>query len=205
MNDVPSEAALGLIASHYADSVECVRRAETARGRFTVLMLATFAAMLLCWSEPVRSTDFTGEVLAKKLEVGQFVVPLPAIQASLLILLAILVFRLFQLDVFVEKSYPYIHDLEGTLQRAIGDKTAFGREGKHYDDQFCRFRWLAWVFYKWLLPVGTVGGGIAFGVTAQISAGAWTPCFYLDWLAMLALAISGLLYLLDIHKEPPEP
>lgn len=163
------------------------------------MVLAVLAAMVVCWAEPASSASTASQFIAKRIDVGQFEIPLATIQTSLLVLLTALCFRLFQLDVYVEKSYPYLHRLEDILEESVGEADAFTREGRRYKREFAWFAELTWVFYKWVLPLAIFCAGLGFGIVAMLGVPAWCLRFVLDGLAVLALFLSTACYLHDLH------
>lgn len=117
-------------------------------------------------------------------------------------LLLIFVLRYFQIAVFIERQYPYMHKLEDVINKKFGVEV-ITREGKAYLHNYPLFSDWMWVLYTIIFPLlllASTTAKIAFELKV-LFAGKWCVGLIFDVVIFLLLAVSVILYLVMLHKK----
>lgn len=139
-----------ILYDHYKETVNNVKQNENKRNKkFLIIMTQIFILFLITFkSDGVIKT--ISDFLIIKWNIGLYF-SINIIQISILISLLYCVIRYFQLNVQIEKLYPYIHKLEDKLATEVND--VIGREGKNYLNNYPKTQNIIYYCYKFLFLI----------------------------------------------------
>ena len=139
-----------ILYDHYKETVNNAKQNENKRNKkFLIIMTQIFILFLITFkSDGVIKT--ISDFLIMKWNIGLYF-SINIIQISILISLLYCVIRYFQLNVQIEKLYPYIHKLEDKLATEVND--VIGREGKNYLNNYPKTQNIIYYCYKFLFPI----------------------------------------------------
>ncbi len=163
-----------------------------------VLALAFFAFQVI---SPNDSISVANDLLNFKfgLSVG---LNITIIGNIIWYLLLIFTLRYFQVAVFIERQYTYLHKAEDLVNKDMNEDL-ITREGKSYLDKYPLFSNWMWALYTIVFPL------LLLGITATKITGelkyvwvnGWSLGSILDSIAFVLLTISIILYLTTLHKK----
>lgn len=187
------QAQLAILHDHYRDSCTIMQGQRSARDRYFYLVVAVVA---IAWFDIVAPQDFAaivGEALKTRLQLT--VAPdLGYLRSVLWFLLLGLTVRYCQTALSVERSYDYIHDIEGVLTKHVHE--AFRREGAAYRSKYPLF--LDWAHYLYVFAAPAVLlAVVALWTRAQIPTwrpASWPGLVWFDVLVSLTIVVSIILY-----------
>jgi len=194
---VNSETKINIIHEHYRETFSVISEAIKRRDRlmlFVVVILGFFAFQSI---SPILSNQIVTDLLSFKFGLN-LKVDLSIIRNVIWAFLLIFSIRYFQVAVFIERQYAYIHQLEDKLNKEVGDEL-ITREGKSYLHEYPWFS--NWICYLYtlvfpLLLLVVSGYGLVKGFDGMCSMSI-NEIF--DFLIYLLLVISTVLYLGVIH------
>lgn len=194
---VNSETKINIIHEHYKETFSVISETIKRRDRlmiFVVVILGFFAFQSV---SPILSNQIVTELLSFKFGLN-LKVDLSIIRNVIWSFLLIFSIRYFQVAVFIERQYTYIHQLEDKLNKEMGDEL-ITREGKSYLHEYPWFS--NWIYYLYtlvfpLLLLVVSGYGLVKGFDEMCSVSS-NEIF--DFLIYLLLVISTILYLGVIH------
>ncbi|MCX6717534.1 MAG: hypothetical protein NTU76_02570 [Candidatus Taylorbacteria bacterium] len=117
-------------------------------------------------------------------------------------LLLIFTLRYFQINVFIERQYSYVHKIEGILNGEIG-KEIITREGKSYLSDYPIFSDWMCLLYTLIFPLLLILTATAkiIGELLNISMYGWSLNSGLNFGVFILLLISIVLYLFVHYKN----
>jgi cytochrome b subunit of formate dehydrogenase len=120
--------------------------------------------------------------------------PLAALLSISWTLSLVFTLRYCQYSIFVERQYKYLHKLEETISKAIGEEAIYSREGASYLEDYPPFTTWAWIFYVWMFPIIVIiSSGVLLYIEMVRGPHAWPYKAY-DILMGMGIAISYILY-----------
>ena len=117
-------------------------------------------------------------------------------------LLLIFTLRYFQVAVFVERQYLYLHAVEEKLNKELGQEL-ITREGKSYLHKYPLFSDWMWMLYTIIFPLLLLVVS-AVKITSELKylcVNGWSFGLLLDSTAFILLTISIVLYLTTLHRK----
>lgn len=152
---------LELLHDHYKESFALIREKEQQRDRLLLIIIGLYAVIILAVGYPAEFGGSVGTLTIFGTEVKTEAIPTAALLSALWVFTAVIVLRYCQLCVSVERSYPYVHDLENVISGGLGDGISFCREGKAYLDNYPPLLNLAWRAYGYVVPLIVGGATVA--------------------------------------------
>lgn len=193
-----NEQRVAVLHEHYKDSIEKQCAREKTRTRLLLGILALLGLLSLHWYNPQESVAVAQQVSQKYINVQLDPI---AIGSLLWGLLVINVHGYYQLDLQIERAYPYIHQLEDRIGELIQEQALFGREGKHYLKNYPLFSAWSWWLYKAILPIIVLGMMTHHILYEYQTIHTTHNLLMLDSLCFISASISLFLYLWQIHRE----
>ncbi len=145
---------LELLYGHYTDTYAGIQTVIKSRDRFFISILVLLAFMSFQIALPTESGSVIADFVRTKLGVhGTLSVSFlgTAVWAGLLFAAV----RYFQVVVYLERQYKYIHALEAELSPFYSG-IPFTREGAFYEAEYPWFSAVVHRLYSWVFPVGLV-------------------------------------------------
>lgn len=191
-----------ILYDHYKDTCSTIGESVKRRDRlmlFVILALAFFALQTIF---PTVSNTAVNDFLNFKFGLT-LKLDLSVIGNIVWFLLLIFTLRYFQVAVFIERQYKYIHYLEEKLNHEAG-KELITREGKSYLHQYPIFSDWMWLLYTVIFPLLLLGVAVGKIVSelSNVCTFGWSLGLVLNSIAFLLLGVSIVLYLIMIHKKP---
>ncbi len=195
------EQSVTILYDHYKDTCSTIGQAVKRRDRlmvFVVLALGFFAFQSIF---PTASNTAVNDFLNFKFGLTHGL-DLAVVGNVVWFLLLIFTLRYFQVAVFVERQYDYIHKVEDQLNAEFG-KELVTREGKSYLGKYPVFSDWMWMLYTIIFPllllvVATVK---IIGEFAHVCNTGWTFGLALNGIAFVLLTLSVVLYMIMIHSK----
>lgn len=194
---MPNES-ITTIYDHYKDTCSITGEAVKRRDRlmvFVIIALGFFAFQYISPnSSNVMLNDFLNFKFGVTLELNFSI-----IGNVIWFLLLIFTLRYFQVAVFVERKYPYLHKLEDRLNKELGENI-ITREGKSYLSSYPRFSDWMWVLYTIIFPLLLLAV-TTIKIIGELCINGWNFSTILDAIVFLLLTVSIILYLIMVHKK----
>lgn len=139
-----------LLYDHFKESFSLIKEQLDKRNRFFIMLFVTLAIQFLFALTPESISALITTIIKNNYEIdisGQIVI----IQSLLWVILLYFTMRYYQSNVYIEKQYNYIHQLEESISNLIEVK--FDREGGNYLENYPKMNDLIDFLYKWLFPI----------------------------------------------------
>ena len=152
MTTISEDVKFEVLNDHYKDTFLNIKDSIKLRDRFFFCVLVTITPMLYQIYSPQNAGDAISDLVAQILKL-QNSIDLSFISSLLWFTLLGIVVRYFQMVVYIERQYDYIHRLEAQLNEYFNDTTSFTREGKFYLDSYPEFSNWVWFLYTIVFPI----------------------------------------------------
>ena len=192
---------ISTIYDHYKDTCSIIRDAVKRRDRLLLFVIIAFGLFAFQGAFPVTSDAIINDFLRFKFGID-LKLGLSIIGNVIWFLLLIFTLRYFQLAVFVERQYHYVHKVEEMLNKGLGEG-AVTREGKAYLSNYPIFSDWMWMLYTVIFPLLLLVVATA-KITSELNNAyidGWPFNIILDITAFLLLMVSIVLYLIVQHKK----
>ena len=199
-----SDKPISILYDHYKDTCTTISEAIKRRDRlmlFVILALGFFAFQTIF---PIASDTAVNDFLSFKFGLT-LRLELSVVGNVVWFLLLIFTLRYFQVAVFVERQYKYLHKTEDQLNKEFGEEIVT-REGKSYLDKYPLFSDWMWMLYTIIFPLLLLAITTVKIITELrcVCISAWSSGLILDASAFSLLAISIILYLTTLHRKAKE-
>ncbi|MEM7116963.1 MAG: hypothetical protein AAF614_31315 [Chloroflexota bacterium] len=197
-NDMTNKDKATILYDHYKDSfaqqLESLRRRE----RIFYILLLVLGVALFQIGSPAQTEDVISAIISKQAgtDIG---VSLEIASSILWFAILSLVVRYFQIVVYVERQYKYIHHLEAKLSTLLGEKDFISREGTFYFQNYTSLSKWIWRLYTVVFPlflIFVIGGRI--GIELQQTQ-TWTIASIANFSIFVLLIIIIAEYLYQLH------
>lgn len=139
-----------LLYDHYKESYVLIKDSIKERNRFFILLFVVMTIQFLLAVLPDSIVSIVVTIVNDSYNIditGQIIV----IQSLLWLILLYFTMRYYQLSVYIERQYNFIHDLERRISELFNVK--FDRESTNYL-KFCpKMNDMIDVMYKWVFPI----------------------------------------------------
>lgn len=189
------------IYDHYKDTCSIISEAIKRRDRLMLFVMVALSALAFQNIFPTVSDVMVNDFLNFKFGLT-FELNFSVIGSLMWFLLLIFTLKYFQIAVFIERRYSYLHKVEDRLNKELGEEI-ITREGKTYLSNYPRFSSWMWMLYTIVFPlllllVATVK---IISELNNICFSGWPFSFVLDASAFALLVVSTALYLFMMHKK----
>lgn len=124
------------------------------------------------------------------INLGQMV-----IQTLLWILVLYVFMRYCQLNIYVERQYKYLSDIENEL---LENGLKISREGKNYNENYPVVLCVIDFLYKWFFPILFLGINV-IRISTEICWNTWSVSIVCDLLIAIATVCLSISYILTLH------
>lgn len=196
-----NEKLIDTIYDHYKDTCSIIGDAIKRRDRLMLFVILTLGFFAFQTIFPTVSNNVVNDFLNFKFGLT-LKLNLSIIGNIVWFLLLVFTIRYFQIAVFIERQYVYLHNLEDKLNNKLGEEL-ITREGKSYHHKYPIFSNWMWIIYTIIFPLLLLGSGIAkiTGELKNISTTGWSLGLALNTTTFVLLAVSIVFYLIMIHKK----
>ena len=192
-----AEKRLEILHDHYKETFARIREVETARDRLFLWVIALFALLSLEIGYPAAVGGSLEKVSVLGTEFNLRSLPLPALLNVTWVLTLAIALRYCQTTVWVNRQYPYLHDLEAVISPELGGGNIYHREGKVYLSEYPVVLDVAWIAYVFLFPL------IVMCATAALAFWEWRqlpyPILHRLFDSAIALALIAFFFSYRVH------
>lgn len=182
-----------ILHAHYQDTVARLKSKEKDR-QFYLAVTGTLT--LIAIVDALGSDGRSLFLVALHAAVGREVLTLsaPVLAIALLFATAVYAQLYFQSDVWIERTYKYVHGLEDELCKVDG-LASIACEGRAYATNYPLFSWWTYFFYKFLIPSMLAFGVLLVPIRVFIQDDIGLGALLLLCLASTLTLVSATLYL----------
>lgn len=144
------EKKLDLLNDHYKDTFSNIKEYLKQRDNFFYITLIILVLFLFQLYSPKDFGDSLSSFILTKLSI-QNKINLAFLNTLLWFVLLVITIKYYQILVYIERQYNYLHSLEDNISCSFDNK-AFTREGKSYLDNYPMFLNLISFFYTIFYP-----------------------------------------------------
>ncbi len=196
-----SDKPLSIIYDHYKETCTIISEAVKRRDRLMVFVIIALSFFAFQTIFPTTSDTVVNDFLSFKFGLT-LKFDLSIIGNVVWFLLLIFTLRYFQVAVFVERQYSYLHATEEKLNKEFGQEL-ITREGKSYLHKYPLFSDWMWMLYTIIFPLILLVVSVVKIVSElkYLCVNGWSFGLLLDGTAFILLAISIVLYLTTLHRK----
>ncbi len=189
---------LKILYDHYKETYSLITVQNKLRDKLFVYLLVALTFMFLQIDTVGKVTDIGTKLTEKFLGVSLSLSP-EFITGMLWFIILSLVIKYAQTLVYIEKQYDYIHTLEASIDREVGNSKVFSREGHSYLNNYPKFSTWVWLIYTVFFPIMLLLI-LGYKIFTEFISG-FSTTFVIDSVLCLMIFISMFLYLILIHKR----
>lgn len=138
-----------ILYDHYKETINEIKKQENKRNHLFIIVLIHILVLFLIFLRPESVCNTISDLLMDQWKMG-FYFSINIVQIVLMITMLYCVIRYYQINIQIDKTYPYIHKIEEELSEQISNN--FGREGKNYLSQYPKTQNIVYYSYKYIFP-----------------------------------------------------
>lgn len=139
-----------ILYDHYKETINETKKQESKRNKLFIIILIHIFILFLISFRPESMCNTISDLLMEQWKVG-FYFSINTVQVVVMISMLYCAVRYYQINIQIDRTYPYIHKLEEELTRQIGKNIE--REGKNYLSQYPRTQNIVYYSYEYIFPV----------------------------------------------------
>ena len=185
-----------ILYDHYKDTIEETKKQESRRNKLFIIILVHIFVLFLVSYKPESMCNVISDLLMEKWKMG-FYFSINIIQIAIMISMLYCVIRYYQINIQINRIYPYIHTIENELSKQISEN--FTREGKNYLKEYPKTQNIVYFCYKYIFPVFYI---IAL-IYRVIINNTWnSPVIKsIEVIITILLIILNIVYMIDIFQQ----
>lgn len=184
-----------ILYDHYKDTCSITSEATKRRDRLLIYVVVSLGILAIQGIMPEISDRAINEFLSFKFGFAT-TINLSVLGSAVWFLLLLFILRYFQVSIFVERQYPYLHQLEERIENGI-----LSREGKGYLLSYPIFSNWMWLLYTVIFPtlLLSITSGKIVGEIKSACLNGWSAGAKFNVLVFVLILISVILYLYSLH------
>ncbi len=139
-----------LLYDHYKETFSRIKKTLEDRNRFFVMVFIVMTLQFLLATTPESISTLLIAVIYKQYEIN-IINQITLLQSLFWLILLYLTMRYYQINVYVERQYNYIHSLESDIESYA--KITFNRESGDYLSNYPKMNSFMDMLYKWVFPL----------------------------------------------------
>lgn len=185
-----------ILYDHYKDTIEETKKQESRRNKLFIIILIHIFVLFLVSYKPESMCNVISDLLMEKWKM-RFYFSINIIQIAIMISMLYCVIRYYQINIQINRIYPYIHTIENELSKQISKN--FTREGKNYLKEYPKTQNIVYFCYKYIFPVFYI---IAL-IYRVIINNTWnSPVIKsIEVIITILLIILNIVYMIDIFQQ----
>lgn len=185
-----------ILYDHYKDTIEETKKQESRRNKLFIIILIHIFVLFLVSYKPESMCNVISDLLMEKWKMG-FYFSINIIQIAIMISMLYCVIRYYQINIQINRIYPYIHTIENELSKQTSKN--FTREGKNYLKEYPKTQNIVYFCYKYIFPVFYI---IAL-IYRVIINNTWnSPVIKsIEVIITILLIILNIVYMIDIFQQ----
>lgn len=185
-----------ILYDHYKDTIEETKKQESRRNKLFIIILIHIFVLFLVSYKPESMCNVISDLLMEKWKMG-FYFSINIIQIAIMISMLYCVIRYYQINIQINRIYPYIHTIENELSKQISKN--FTREGKNYLKEYPKTQNIVYFCYKYIFPVFYI---IALIYRVVINNTWNSPVIKsIEVIITILLIILNVVYMIDIFQQ----
>ena len=185
-----------ILYDHYKDTSEETKKQESRRNKLFIIILIHIFVLFLVSYKPESMCNVISDLLMEKWKMG-FYFSINIIQIAIMISMLYCVIRYYQINIQINRIYPYIHTIENELSKQISKN--FTREGKNYLKEYPKTQNIVYFCYKYIFPVFYI---IALIYRVVINNTWNSPVIKsIEVIITILLIILNIVYMIDIFQQ----
>lgn len=185
-----------ILYDHYKDTIEETKKQESRRNKLFIIILIHIFVLFLVSYKPESMCNVISDLLMEKWKMGLYF-SINIIQISIMISMLYCVIRYYQINIQINRIYPYIHTIENELSKQISKN--FTREGKNYLKEYPKTQNIVYFCYKYIFPVFYI---IALIYRVVINNTWNSPVIKsIEVIITILLIILNIVYMIDIFQQ----
>lgn len=185
-----------ILYDHYKDTIEETKKQESRRNKLFIIILIHIFVLFLVSYKPESMCNVISDLLMEKWKMG-FYFSINIIQIAIMISMLYCVIRYYQINIQINRIYPYIHTIENELSKQISKN--FTREGKNYLKEYPKTQNIVYFCYKYIFPVFYI---IALIYRVVINNTWNSPVIKsIEVIITILLIILNIVYMIDIFQQ----
>lgn len=182
---------------HYKDTVSYLKKDLNKRDKLTLYLFGSLILYFLVEINPLDSLTIANTFVKSKIG-GSIDINYSLLSTGVLLFLLWSVIRYFQLCLYIEKQYNYIHELESKINLASG-QDIITREGYSYLSEYPLLTALIHRIYNFFLPIGISISMVVKIVIIPIYD--FSFLYLINIFTQLMIILCSFLYLLFSYRE----
>lgn len=191
------ELKYNTLYDHYKDTVSYLKKDLTKRDRLTLYLFGSLILYFLVEIKPLDSVTIANTFVKSKIG-GSIDINYSLLSTGVLLFLLWSVIRYFQLCLYIEKQYNYIHEVESKINLASG-QNIITREGYSYLSEYPLLPALIHRIYNFFLPIG-ISLSMAVKIVI-IPFYDFSFLYLINIFTQLMIILCSFLYLLFSYRE----
>lgn len=142
---------VGILYDHYKDTFAQQKEFLKKRNLYTYILLGLIILFSFQLQEKVKSENIINHFLSEY--IGDIKIQITYINTIINIVYLLVLMSYYQVNLNIERLYPYIHKIEDTLSE---EGFKIEREGLDYLRSYPWMLWWVHRIYQWGLPLGLI-------------------------------------------------
>lgn len=198
------ESYLNAITGHYSDTCAIMKTTQKQRDTYFFYLIILLIIFSVQYKDQTITSKILCIILKQHSEITPYVSTLTT--TALWVLLAGCTTKYFQTEIYLKKTYKYIHKIEKTIQTALDSQLLFSREGNSYLQWNPKIYNFTRVLYQQIIPLALTTIALDRSILHDIT---WTSMSFNNIIISLSSATICTIttcYNLDIRpkQEPNE-
>ena len=188
---------LSLLAEHHKNTFDFQKENLQKRDRLFLFSLICIGVMLSIIYTPDEAFNLLSQFFKSKFSLKSEL-NFSFIQSIIWFSLLAFVIKYFQIVIFIERQYSYLHKIEDLISPEFDNKS-FNREGKAYLNDYPKFLNWASFLYTIFFPIILLVVSTTKIITEFKFLGNKNPLFYFDLAVFAFMIVSISLYQYEMH------
>lgn len=186
-----------LLYDHYKDTFSRIKECINERNHFFVMVFIVIAVQFLFATSSDTISSVIVSFIQEKYKID-ISAQMSIIQSLLWLILLYLTMRYYQINVYVERQYNYIHSLEEDIAREADIK--FDREGGDYLSNYPKMNSFMDILYKWIFPI-IYCLIICYKIINEYTVSRFSFLLILNTILFISCLVLTILYLIFLHGK----
>ncbi len=186
-----------LLYDHYKETFSRIKECLNDRNHFFVMVFIVIAVQFLFATSSDTISSVIVSLVQEKYKID-ISAQMSIIQSLLWLILLYLTMRYYQINVYIERQYNYIHSLEEDISREAGIK--FDREGGDYLSNYPKMNSFMDILYKWIFPI-IYCLIICYKIINEYIVSKFSFLLILNTVLFISCFVLTILYLIFLHGK----
>lgn len=186
-----------LLYDHYKETFSRIKEILNDRNHFFVMVFIVIAIQFLFATSSDTISSVIISFIQEKYKID-ISAQMSIIQSLLWLILLYFTMRYYQINVYVERQYNYIHSLEKDIAREAAVK--FDREGGDYLSNYPKMNSFMDILYKWVFPI-IYCLIICYKIVTEYTTSTLNFLLILNTILFLSCFVLTILYLIFLHEK----